>query len=272
VPTLVAALHLRYAVADCQRWEAHVTVAWWVVLLSMAGAIAGSFLSTIVVRWPEDRSVLRGRSACDGCGRTLAWWELVPIVSALAVRGRCRACSATIDPRHLAFELGCAAIGGVSAVVAPGIAGVAGAVFGWLLLTLAVLDAAELWLPDPLVAALALAGLVGAIWSAPPLADRLIGGAAGFASLWAVATGYRLLRAREGLGGGDPKLFGAIGLWLGWRMLPPVLLLAGLVGLGLILFQHLRGRAIAADDALPFGTFLSIAAYPAWLVMIGLQP
>ena len=241
-------------------------------LLGIAGAIAGSFLSTIVVRWPQDRSVLRGRSACDGCGRTLSAWELVPIVAALAARGRCRTCGAAIDPRHLAFELGCAAIGIVSALVAPGIAGVAGTVFGWLLLTLAVLDAAELWLPDPLVAALALTGLVGAASSAPPLADRLIGGAAGFASLWAVGAGYRMVRGREGLGGGDPKLFGAIGLWLGWRMLPPVLLLAGLVGLGVVLFQHLRGRAIAADDALPFGTFLSIAAYPAWLVMIGLQP
>jgi len=241
-------------------------------LLGIAGAIAGSFLSTIVVRWPQDRSVLRGRSACDGCGRTLSAWELVPIVAALAARGRCRTCGAAIDPRHLALELGCAAIGIVSALVAPGIAGVAGTVFGWLLLTLAVLDAAELWLPDPLVAALALTGLVGAASSAPPLADRLIGGAAGFASLWAVGAGYRMVRGREGLGGGDPKLFGAIGLWLGWRMLPPVLLLAGLVGLGLVLFQHLRGRAIAADDALPFGTFLSIAAYPAWLVMIGLQP
>ena len=245
-----------------------MSVAWWVVLLSMAGAIAGSFLSTIVVRWPEDRSVLHGRSTCDGCGRTLAAWELVPIVSALAARGRCRACGARIDPLHLGFELGCAAIGGVSALAAPGLAGVAGALFGWLLLTLAALDAAELWLPDPLVIALALAGVLSAFCAPPSLIDRLTGGAAGFATLWAVARGYRRLRGREGLGGGDPKLFGAIGLWLGWRMLPAVLLLAGLVGLGLVLFQSLRGRAIAADDALPFGTFLAVAAYPAWLVMV----
>ncbi|WP_375270752.1 prepilin peptidase [Sphingomonas sp.] len=249
-----------------------MTVACWVGLLGVAGAIAGSFLSTIVVRWPADRSVLRGRSACDGCGRTLGSWELVPIISALAARGRCRTCGARIDPRHLAFELGCAAIGAVSALAAPGPAGVAGALFGWLLLTLAALDAAELWLPDPLVAVLALAGVASAICAPPPLADRLIGGAAGFATLWAVARGYRRLRGREGLGGGDPKLFGAIGLWLGWRMLPAVLLLAGLVGLGLVLFQSLRGRAVTADDALPFGTFLAVAAYPAWLVMVILAP
>jgi leader peptidase (prepilin peptidase)/N-methyltransferase len=267
-PTLVVALHLRYATRDCQRWEARVTVASWVVLLAVAGAIAGSFLSTIVVRWPEDRSVLRGRSACDGCGRTLAAWELVPIISAVAARGRCRTCRARIDPRHLAFELGCAAIGSASVVAAPGLAGAWGALFGWLLLTLAALDAAELWLPDPLVAALALAGAASAYWSLPPLGDRLIGGAGGFVTLWLIAFVYRDVRGREGLGGGDPKLFGAIGLWLGWRMLPAVLLFAGLVGLGLVLFLAMRGRAVAAYDALPFGTFLAVAAYPAWLVMI----
>ncbi len=238
------------------------------MLGGVGGAIAGSFLSTIVVRWPEGRSVLRGRSVCDGCGRTLAAWELVPIVSAVVARGRCRACGQTIDPRHLGLELGCAAIGVVSMLAAPGSQGVAGAVFGWVLLTLAALDAAELWLPDPLVAVLALAGLGSATFCAPPLADRLIGGAGGFAALWLVGEGYRRVRGREGLGGGDPKLFGAIGLWLGWRMLPAVLLLAGLVGLGVALFQSTRGRAIAADTALPFGTFLGLAAYPAWLVMV----
>lgn len=249
-----------------------MTVASWVVLLAVAGAIAGSFLSTIVVRWPEDRSILRGRSACDGCGRALAAWDLVPIVSAVAAHGRCRHCGAAIDPRHLAFEVGCATIGGISALAAPGLAGVAGAFLGWLLLTLAALDAAELWLPDPLVAALAFAGVLSAVWSAPPLGDRLVGGAGGFAVLWVIAAAYRRLRGREGLGGGDPKLFGAIGLWLGWRMLPAVLLLAGLIGLGLVLVQAMRGRAVAADDALPFGTFLAVAAYPAWLVMIILAP
>ena len=237
-----------------------------------AGAITGSFLSTIVVRWPQDRSVLHGRSACDGCARPLSAWELVPLLGALLARGRCRTCGQAIDPRHTAFELGCAAIGIVSALVAPGAAGAAGALFGWLLLTLAAIDAAEFWLPDPLVSALAAAGLASAAICAPSLADRLIGGAGGFASLWVIAASYRHLRGREGLGGGDPKLFGAIGLWLGWRMLPAVLLLAGLVGLGLVLFQHLRGRVVAVDDALPFGTFLAVAAYPAWLAMIAFAP
>jgi leader peptidase (prepilin peptidase)/N-methyltransferase len=240
----------------------------WSVALGVLGAILGSFLATIAVRWPEGRSVLRGRSACDGCGRTLRAGELVPLVGWLSARGRCRGCGAAIDLRHPAIELGCVAIGIASGLVAPGLEGLAGAVFGWLLLTLAVIDARDFWLPDELVAALALAGAGSAILFPPEPIERVLGGVAGFASLWLVAAGYRLLRGREGLGGGDPKLFGAIGLWLGWRMLPAVLLTAGLVGLGLVLFQRLRGRDVAADDALPLGTFLAIAAYPAWLVMV----
>jgi leader peptidase (prepilin peptidase)/N-methyltransferase len=91
---------------------------------------------------------------------------------------------------------------------------------------------------------------------------------AGFVGLAAVAAGYRAWRGREGMGGGDPKLFGAIGLWLGWRMLPAVLLIAALVGLGMVLFARWRGAAVARDTAVPFGAMLAVAAYPAWLAMV----
>lgn len=243
----------------------------WPIWLAVAGAIVGSFLATIVIRWPEGRGVTVGRSACDSCGRTLGAVELVPLLSALAQRGRCSACGAAIDRRHWQIELGCALIGGLAGYIAPGVVGVAGAVFGWLLLTLAALDIAVLWLPDVLTGALALAGLAaGALGVAPPLEERVIGGIAGFASLWLIARLYRAFRGREGLGGGDPKLLGAIGLWLGWRLLPAVVSLAALVGLGLALFAHLRGRALPGDVKLPFGAFLAIAAYPAWLMMIGI--
>jgi leader peptidase (prepilin peptidase)/N-methyltransferase len=87
--------------------------------------------------------------------------------------------------------------------------------------------------------------------------------------LWAIATGYRRWRGREGMGGGDPKLFGAIGLWLGWRMLPAVMLTAGLIGLGVVLFRQVTGRPMTATDMLPLGTLMALAAYPAWLMMIG---
>lgn len=242
-------------------------------LLGLLGAIAGSFLATIAVRWPQDRAVRHGRSACDGCGRVLVAWELVPLVGWIAARGRCRTCGGAIDPRHPAIELACVVVAlSAGLVAATPQQALAGALFGWLLVTLAALDLSDLWLPDPLVAALALAGVATA-WAAPPaLSERLIGGVAGFAALGAVAWAYRLLRGREGLGGGDPKLFGAIGLWLGWRLLPAVLLVAGLVGLGVALVLQLRGRPVAGDTALPLGTFLAVAAYPAWLAMIAFAP
>lgn len=216
---------------------------------------------------------MRGRSACDACGRTLSARDLVPLLSAVASRGRCRTCAARIDPRHWRIEALAALIGAGAGLVAPGPLALAGAVFGWLLLVLAAIDAAELWLPDELTLTLAAGGVVTGMLGAPPEPiERLIGGAAGFASLWLVATGYRRVRGREGLGGGDPKLFGAIGVWLGWRMLPAVLLIAALVGLGVAAVAALRGRDVAADTALPLGTFLAIAAYPAWLVMVASAP
>ncbi|MDP1025895.1 A24 family peptidase [Sphingomonas sp. KR1UV-12] len=242
----------------------------WAIGLGVLGALVGSFVATLVLRWPEERSVVHGRSACDGCGRTLRAIELIPLVSALASRGRCRRCGGRIDPLHWQVEAAALLIGASAGWIAPGPAGVMGAAFGWLLLALGTLDARAFWLPDRLVAPLALLGLAGgAVGLAPSLLDRLIGGAAGYALLALVAFSYRHWRGREGLGGGDPKLLGAIGLWLGWRLLPAVLLCAGLIGLGVVLFRQLTGRPMAATDALPLGTLMALAAYPAWLLMVG---
>ncbi|MGN6375733.1 MAG: prepilin peptidase [Sphingomonas sp.] len=245
----------------------------WAAALGVLGAIAGSFIAALVIRWPEGRSVMSGRSACDACGRTLGPAELVPILSALWLRGRCRGCGAAIDPRHWQIEVTAAVIGAVAGLAVPGAAGVAGALFGWLLLALAALDVTAFWLPNALTLTLALAGVAaGVLGVVPPLTDRLAGGIAGIGALWLIAAGYRMVRHREGLGGGDPKLFGAIGLWLGWRMLPIVLVLASLTGLAVVLARMARGGSVRADDRLPFGALLAIAAYPAWLVMLALQP
>lgn len=244
--------------------------AWlWPAALGVLGAILGSFFAALVIRWPQGRSVTSGRSTCDGCGRALGPAELIPLLSALLLRGRCRTCGAPIDPRHWQIELAAAAIGLAAGVAVPGPVGLAGAGFGWLLLVLAALDVTAFWLPDVLTGALALVGLlVGMLGVEPPLTVRAIGGVAGFACLWAIATGYRMIRHREGLGGGDPKLFGAIGLWLGWRMLPVVLVMASLTGLMLVLLRMATGTKVRADDRLPFGALLAIAAYPVWLVML----
>ena len=243
----------------------------WAAGLGILGAIVGSFVAALVLRWTADRSVIRGRSACDNCGRTLAAIDLVPVLSFLALQGRCRTCHAPIDRRHLALEVLAVTIGVVAGLTSPGPAGAAGAVFGWLLLALGALDLAAFWLPDRLTATLAAVGLAsGLAGFAPNLEERLWGGIAGFGVLWLVGEGYRRFRGREGLGGGDPKLLGAIGLWLGWRMLPAVLLVASLIGLGVVMGAALRGRPMARDAALPFGVFMAAAAYPAWVAMLRL--
>ncbi|MEG3089714.1 prepilin peptidase [Sphingomonas sp. PB4P5] len=246
------------------------TLIFWPVTLGLLGAILGSFIATLVIRWPVGRSVMRGRSQCDGCDVALTARDLVPLASAALARGRCRACGVAIDPRHWQIELAALWIGAVAGITIGGPVALAGAAFGWLLLALAALDITEFWLPDRLTGTLALAGLAtGLLGVDPGMSDRLIGGVAGFGSLWAIGAGYRLLRGRDGLGGGDPKLLGAIGLWLGWAMLPAVLLLAALTGLALVLVGMIGGRAARLDDKAPFGALLAIAAYPAWLFLLG---
>jgi leader peptidase (prepilin peptidase)/N-methyltransferase len=247
----------------------HIAVDVWRSLIGFGlGAIVGSFIATVMLRWPDGRSALRGRSVCDGCGRTLGAAELVPILSFAALRGRCRSCGTAIAPSHLAVELAAALIGAVALLAHPGLLGPVAALFGWWLLLLAGLDAEHHWLPDRLTLPLLPAGLLAA-WAdlGPPLEARVIGAAAGFVSLWGIARTYRALREREGLGGGDPKLFAAIGAWLGWTQLPFVLLGAGLLGLGAVTLRRLRGETVAATDRLPLGTLLALAAWPIWLLI-----
>src|SRR5690606_35151561 len=105
--------------------------------LGLLGVIFGSFIATIALRWPDGRSAMRGRSACDSCNKALGAHELVPLISFALQRGRCRACAAPIHPGHLAVEGAGLVVGVAAGLVAPGWEGVAGAVFGWLLLALA---------------------------------------------------------------------------------------------------------------------------------------
>lgn len=232
------------------------------------GAIFGSFLATILLRWPAGRSALAGRSRCDGCSRPLGAAELVPIVSYLTLKGRCRTCGAAIASSHLTVEIAAGLIGAVALLAHPGPLGAVSALLGWWLLLLAALDAQHYWLPDRLTLPLLPAGLLAA-WAGygPPLGSRLIGAAAGFLTLCSIAFLYRRLRGREGLGGGDPKLFAALGAWLGWPQLPFVLLGAGLLGLAAVAMRRLRGERIAATDRLPLGTLLALAAWPIWLLI-----
>lgn len=239
---------------------------WRALAGALLGAIIGSFLGALVTRWPRGESVARGRSHCDGCGRALGPLEMVPVLSALALRFRCRSCGAPIDPAQWVLEVGCAIVGGMSFAFAPGpLPALAWCLLGWPLAVLAILDARHFWLPDRLTLPLAGFGLtVGLYAGGPALWDRAIGAAAGYGVIALVAIGYRAARGREGIGLGDAKLLGAIGAWTGWALLPIVLLIASLAGLGWALLRSLRGEKVKADSALPLGTLLCFAVLPAF--------
>lgn len=227
----------------------------WPALAAVTGAIIGSFLATLVIRWPRAQQVVAGRSRCDSCRRALPASSLVPLISYLVAWGRCRGCGARIDPLHFQVELASALLAALALLIQPNLIGVALAILWLLLIAPALLDARHMWLPDPLTLTLAAAGLLfGGLIADFSLADRLIGGAAGYASLSLLAVAYCRLRGREGLGGGDPKLLGAIGLWTSWAALPAILLLAALAGLCAALATS-RGRL----DRMPFGTLLALA-------------
>lgn len=232
----------------------------------LLGLILGSFLATLIVRWPEGRSVVGGRSSCDHCGHQLRVWELIPVVSFLIQAGKCRKCGAVIATDHIAMELAAALIGGLALFAAPGSEGLAGALFGWLLLTLAALDVKHHWLPNSLTLVLAVSGLIASLLLVDPtLQDRLIGGFAGFFSLAIIAALYKSIRKRDGLGGGDPKMLGAIGCWLGWQALPLVILGASLIGILIVISWWLRGKNVDKETMLPLGSLMAIAAFPLWL-------
>lgn len=245
----------------------------WPALGAVAGLIAGSFMATLVVRWPRGQR-LDGRSACDGCNVQLGTRDLVPLLSFVLAKGRCRTCGDRIDPVHPIVEALCAVVGGVALAISPDAAGLTAVVVGWLLVALAALDIREFWLPDVLTAALAMFAAMSAWVVDPPgTIDRIIGGGAAFGSLWLIAALYRRFRRRDGLGGGDPKLFGAIGLWLGWQPLPFVLLGASGVGIVAALVMMARGRAVAGTTRLPFGAAIAVAALTIWAISrAGLLP
>jgi len=230
-----------------------------------AGLIVGSFIATLVLRWPEERS-LGGRSACDACRRRLRPTELVPVLSYVASRGRCRTCGASIDPTHLFVELLSGVVGAVALALLAGPLGIAGALFGWQLIALAALDLRHFWLPDRLTALLAATGLIAAAVLGLDMGGHVIGGLAGFAALYGIGSAYRRVRGASGLGGGDPKLLGAIGCWTGWEALPLVLVAASLFGLLAIAIAKVRGAAISGTTRVPLGTLMAIAAFPIWLL------
>ena len=242
------------------------------VLGGLLGLAIGSFIATLLIRWPKGEAALAGRSRCDACGAVLGPLDLIPILSWLIRRGRCRTCGVPIDPRHLVIELAAGMIALVAVLAHPLPLALVTAGLGWWLLLIAALDVEVEWLPDLLTLPLIALGLLAA-WAGfgPPLAERLWGAAIGWASLEAIRLAYRQSRGRDGMGGGDPKLFAAAGAWVGAWNLPVILLVAGLLGIAAALAMMLRGKVVAAETRLPLGTLIAIALWPAWLI-VAIQP
>lgn len=226
----------------------------------LLGGIVGSFLATLCLRWPEGRSVIVGRSRCDGCGSTLGGLALLPLIGVARRRASC--CGGAIHPLHWQVEWAAALLGAAAMLIGGIEHGPLLALFAWLLLPLALLDARHFWLPDRLNLLLALVGLLlGGLLTGETAGARLVTGLVAAAGLALLGLAYRLLRGRQGLGGGDPKLLGALGLWLGPWLTLITLIGAALIGIAEALLAR-RGRT----EAQPFGTLLAAAA---WLTAAG---
>jgi leader peptidase (prepilin peptidase)/N-methyltransferase len=200
------------------------------------------------------------RSACPECGHRIGALENIPVVSWLALRGACSACRKPISVRYPLVE----ALGGLLAAYAIwrfGLSwkGVAACVMLWTLIALTFIDFDTQLLPDSLTLPLVWAGLIANLFGLfVPLADAVIGAIAGYLALWIVYWLFRLIRGKEGMGYGDFKLLAALGAWLGWQMLPLIILLSSVVGavIGISLMVF-KGR----DHSIPlaFGPYLAIA-------------
>jgi len=252
-----------------------VTADLWPIV---AAPFIGSFLGVLIVRLPDDAPVLVARSRCAACGRALGPLELVPLVSWLVQRGRCRRCAAPLSRFYPAIELAALAVALWAWSAWPGV-GVAGqanptpgvflwasCLLGWTLLALAVIDQRALLLPDALTLPLIAAGLAVAwLGDRASLPDHLIGAAAGYLAFVLVELVYARLRGRAGLGRGDAKLLAAAGAWVSWSALPHVVLVAAISALLAVGVARLAGRSVTATSRVAFGPWLALGTWLVWL-------
>ena len=250
----------------------------------LIGLCVGSFLNVVIHRLPKmlDRgwraqcaelsgepvaelaqyNLMAPRSQCPACGHPISALENIPVVSFLFLRGRCSACQAPISARYPLVEL----LTGVLTAAAvlrfgPTLVTVAAWLLLWSLIALTFIDFDTQLLPDNITLPLVWAGLLANLAGLVPgvsLRDAVIGAIAGYLALWSVYWLFKLIRGKEGMGYGDFKLLAALGAWLGWQMLPLIVLLSSvvgaLIGISLVVF---KGR----DHQIPlaFGPYLAIA-------------
>jgi len=248
----------------------------------VAGLMVGSFLNVVIHRLPrmlerewraecadlagaapppaERYNLIVPRSSCPHCGHRITALENVPVASYLALGGKCSACKAPISPRYPAVEALAGLLAGFIAWRYGWSAVTAGALlFAWALIALAFIDLDTFFLPDSITLPLLWAGLLFNLGGTfTDIRSSVIGAAAGYLALWSVFWVFKLATGKDGMGYGDFKLLAAIGAWLGWKMLPLVILLSSFVGaavgIGLIALAR-HGRNVP----IPFGPYLVIA-------------
>jgi leader peptidase (prepilin peptidase)/N-methyltransferase len=249
---------------------------------AVLGLLVGSFLNVVIHRLPkmlerqwraecaelagtplppaEKYDLVAPRSACPKCGSMITAAQNIPLVSYLALRGRCAKCRELISPRYPIVEAVSGALSGYIAWRYGLSSALFGAlIFSWAMIALTFIDLDTFYLPDSITLPLLWAGLLfnsGATFT--DLRSAVIGAAAGYLALWSVFWAYKLATGKEGMGYGDFKLLAAIGAWLGWKMLPLVILLSSAVGavVGItliVLVKHAREKPI------PFGPYLAAA-------------
>jgi len=266
------------------------------------GLVVGSFLNVVIYRIPvmlerqwhdqcmelaaqstpatlgaaqtvEPFNLVVPRSACRTCKAPITAIQNIPVFSYLFLKGRCASCGTRISPRYPAVE---ALTGLLSAAVAWkfgfGLPTLAALVLTWFLITLTFIDVDCQLLPDNLTLPLLWIGLLLSLWG-PAVGDApipldthasIIGAIAGYLSLWSVYHVFRLLTGKEGMGYGDFKLFAALGAWLGWKMLLPIIVIAAAVG-AVVGIAILAVRGQNRSTPIPFGPFLATAG---WLMLM----
>lgn len=255
---------------------------------ALFGLAVGSFLNVVILRlpkmmerqWraecaeiagaapppPEKFNLIVPRSRCPACGHPITALENIPVVSYLMLGGRCSACKTRISARYPIIE---ALSGLLSGYVAwrfgLSAAGLSALIFVWAMIALAFVDLDTFYLPDDITLPLLWSGLILNMFGVfTDLRSAVIGAVCGYLALWSIYWLYKLATGKEGMGYGDFKLLAAIGAWLGWKMLPLVILLSSFVGalIGISLIALARqGR----DVPIPFGPYLAIAGVIALL-------
>jgi leader peptidase (prepilin peptidase)/N-methyltransferase len=244
---------------------------------AVVGACLGSFANVLIHRLPRNQQVVAGRSHCPHCGVQIAWYDNLPLVSWLLLRGRCRGCRGPIAWRYPAVEVASAALAaGCLWWQGPSLAAVHAYLLLQLLLVIAVVDWEHMIIPHSLTIAGMVAGLALAPLTGPGLGAAILGLLVGGGVVLALSEGYRLLRGQAGMGGGDVMLMGMVGAFLGPWPAAAVLGVGALLG---TLYVAARGVGrLSGTSKLPFGTFLAAGAAvvlawggPLWSWYIGLM-